>query len=107
VVAAMDSNAQAAPPPQNTTYLDFIAAGWVDAWLKTSQNALGFTCCQAQFVNNVTSELYHRIDLVLTHGAVEPQNIALFGNTEASKTSDGLWPSDHAAVAAQLVVKKK
>jgi hypothetical protein len=37
-------------------------------------------------------------------GAVQGQNIALFGATQASKTQDGLWPSDHAGVASQLVI---
>jgi len=35
VIIAMDSNAQAAPPPQDTTYADFIAAGYKDAWSHT------------------------------------------------------------------------
>ncbi len=105
VVAAMDSNAQAAPPPQNTTYLDFIAAGWVDAWTKTNRNVLGLTCCQAQLDNNPVSQLYQRVDLILTLGNIVPQNIALFGIAQDSKTADGLWPSDHAGVAAQLLVQ--
>jgi len=105
VVVAMDSNAQAAPPPQSTTYLDFIAAGWVDAWTKTNRNVLGLTCCQAQLDNNPVSQLYQRVDLILTLGNIVPQNIALFGITQDSKTADGLWPSDHAGVAAQLLVQ--
>jgi exonuclease III len=102
----MDANAQASPPPQDHTYTDFINAGYNDAWLEIYPQTLGFTCCQAPLVNNVVSQLSTRIDLVLTLGNVQAQNIALFGATPVSKTPEGLWPSDHAAVAAQLVVQK-
>ncbi len=104
VIVAMDSNAQAAPPPQDATYADFIAAGYTDAWSQIFRTMLGLTCCQAQLVNNLTSQLTRRIDLILSLGKIQPQNIALFGADQASKTADGLWPSDHAGVAAQLVV---
>jgi hypothetical protein len=100
----MDSNAQAAPPPQDSAYADFIAAGYKDAWSQIFRTMLGLTCCQAQLVNNLTSQLTQRIDLILSLGKIQAQNIALFGADQASKTEDGLWPSDHAGVAAQLVV---
>ena len=105
VVLAMDSNAQAAPLPQDATYVDFTLAGYRDAWPEIFPAALGFTCCQAELDNNLVSQLYQRIDLILTLGPVDAQNISLFGATQASKTSSGLWPSDHAGVAAQLVVE--
>ena len=105
VIIAMDSNAQASPSPQDQTYLDFISAGFNDAWTEVYPGVSGFTCCQAPLVNNVTSQLYQRIDLILTLGSIEAQNIALFGASPASKTAGGLWPSDHAGVAAQLVVE--
>jgi hypothetical protein len=104
VIVAMDSNAQAAPPPQDATYADFIAAGYKDAWSQIFRTMLGLTCCQAQLVNNLTSQLTQRIDLILSLGKIQAQNIALFGADQASKTAGGLWPSDHAGVAAQLVV---
>jgi hypothetical protein len=103
VIIAMDANAQAAPLPEDPTYSDFIAAGYVDAWSETSP---GFTCCQAQFLDNAVSRLSQRTDLILTLGRVKAQNAALFGVTPASKTPEGLWPSDHAAVAAQMAVKR-
>src|SRR5262249_55532950 len=97
-----DANAQAAPPPQDLTYTDFLKAGYTDVWSKIFPGSSGFTCCQAQFVNNPVSQRSQRIDLILTLGNVRAQNIALFGADQSEKTSDGLWPSDHAAVAAQL-----
>jgi len=104
IVIAMDSNAQAAPAPLDTTYLDFRAAGYTDVWSHLFPSTMGFTCCQAELDNNPISQLYQRIDLILTLGKVQGQNIASFGVTQASKTPDGLWPSDHAGVASQLVI---
>jgi endonuclease/exonuclease/phosphatase family metal-dependent hydrolase len=105
VVLAMDSNSQAAPLPQDATYIDFTLAGYKDVWSELQPGAPGLTCCQAELDNNVLSQLYQRIDVILTLGPVEAQDIALFGATQASKTSGGLWPSDHAGVAAQLVLE--
>jgi hypothetical protein len=105
VIIAMDSNSQAAPLPQDATYIDFTLAGYNDVWAQLHPGVLGLTCCQAELDNNPASELYQRIDLILTIGPVGAQNIALFGATPASKTPGGLWPSDHAGVAAQLVLE--
>ena len=98
---------QAFPFPQDATYLDFINAGYHDAWSEIFPFEPGLTCCQAQFVNNPLSQLYQRTDLILTLGRVEAQNIALFGADPSTRTPGGLWPSDHAGVAAQLVVESQ
>lgn len=105
VIVAMDSNSRAFPLPQEATYQDFMAAGFRDIWSEMNPDAPGLTCCQAQEVNNVESQLYKRIDLLLTFGSVEGQRAALFGVTQASKTPGGLWPSDHAGVAGQVVIE--
>jgi endonuclease/exonuclease/phosphatase family metal-dependent hydrolase len=103
VIVAMDANARAAPPPQDPTYGDFIAAGYADAWAHVLPQETGFTCCQAELVNNRSSHLSRRIDLILTLGNLQANKIARYGATAASKTPSGLWPSDHAGVAAQIV----
>jgi hypothetical protein len=106
LIVAMDSNSPAYPFPQGSTYLDFMAAGYRDGWLETMPLNPGLTCCQAQLDNNLESELFQRIDLILTFGKVEVQREVLFGASQASKTAGGLWPSDHAGVAAQVVIEK-
>jgi hypothetical protein len=102
----MDGNSQAFPFPQDATYLDFISDGYLDVWSELFPSRPGLTCCQAQLDNNVKSQLYQRIDLLLTKGPIEAQKVARFGITQASKTPGGLWPSDHAGVAAQVVVRQ-
>ena len=120
VILAMDSNAQAEPLPLDPAYVDFIGAGYRDAWPERDQtadgdhdawneranSAAGFTCCQAQLLNNVESQLSQRIDLILTKGPIKVQHVALFGADSQSKSSTGLWPSDHAGVAAQLEISE-
>jgi hypothetical protein len=106
VIVAMDSNAQAFPLPQDATYLDFISAGYSDVWTQVFPSLPGFTCCQNETDNNPVSELSQRIDLILTKGAVSPLGIALLGADSHSRLPDGLWPSDHAAVGAGVIVRR-
>lgn len=107
LIIAMDSNAQAFPLPQDPTYVDFISAGYNDVWSKIFPKRAGLTCCQSEADNNPVSQLYQRIDLVLTHGRVTPWAVALIGTNPASRLPDGLWPSDHAAVVAGVIVGSK
>ncbi len=104
VIIAMDSNAQAFPLPQDPTYVDFMSAGYNDVWSRLYPKLAGFTCCQDEADNNPVSQLYQRIDLVLTHGRVTPWGAALLGADPRSRLADGLWPSDHAALVAGVVV---
>jgi hypothetical protein len=107
VIVAMDSNAQAFPLPQDATYLDFVGAGYNDVWSKLFPKNAGFTCCQNETDNNPVSQLSQRIDLVLTLGKIAPWGAALIGADPRSRTADGLWPSDHAAVVAGVIVGSK
>jgi len=104
LIIAMDSNAQAFPLPQDPTYADFMSAGYNDVWSTLFPTIAGLTCCQDESDNNPVSELYQRIDLVLTHGKVTPWEALLIGANPRSRLPDGLWPSDHAALEAGVVV---
>jgi hypothetical protein len=104
LIIAMDSNAQAFPLPQDPTYTDFVSAGYNDVWSELFPRIAGLTCCQDETDNNPVSELYQRIDLVLTHGKVTPWESLLIGTSPRSRLPDGLWPSDHAALEAGVVV---
>jgi len=104
VIIAMDSNAQAFPSPEDPTYVDFMSAGYNDVWSELFPNIPGLTCCQDEADNNPVSQLYQRIDLVLTHGRVTPWGAGLIGADSRSRLPDGLWPSDHAALVAGVIV---
>ena len=88
--------------PSFPAYQAMINAGFTDAWQSKRAPDPGFTCCQAGNLLNPTSLLNHRIDLVLFRGGFDVADISLIGNQPADRTASGLWPSDHAGVAATL-----
>lgn len=84
-------------------YQQMAAAGFLDTWiLHRPGEPDGFTCCQAEDLLNQRSALYERIDLILSSEAPRKVKVHLTGNKPADKTPAGLWPSDHAGVAARL-----
>lgn len=104
VIMAGDFNidADSSLDPSFPGYQAMINAGFTDAWQSKRAPDPGFTCCQAPNVLNPTSLLNQRIDLVLFRGPFGVADISLIGNQPADRTSSGLWPSDHAGVAANL-----
>ena len=55
--------------------------------------------------NLLEPEFEKVIRRTVRRGTIQAQNIALVGATPDTKTPEGLWPSDHAGVAAQLIMK--
>lgn len=82
-----------------------LAAEYFDIWDLKPGNPPGYTCCQAEDLTNRRSSLFERIDMIFS--ADEPEairNVRLIGNKPLNKTvPKGLWFSDHAAVAADLL----
>jgi hypothetical protein len=90
-----------------TPYMIFAGGGFTDSWTMRPQPGVGFSCCQAQDLSNRASALYERIDLIFT--LTRPARVVdmkLIGHTMGDKTrppgNGGLWPSDHASLAAKL-----
>lgn len=90
------------PPP----YQQFLSAGYTDIWNLRPGNSEGYTCCQAADLSNRKSELGQRYDVLF---ALFPPDRAKKVRVLGAKVSDrlqppgqGLWPSDHAAVGAEL-----
>lgn len=88
-------------------YEVFTLNGFTDTWLMRPQPGDGLSCCQAEDLLNKQSALYERIDMIFS--MTPPSRVVdmkLLGNTPGDKTHPnghgGLWPSDHAAVAARL-----
>jgi len=93
------------------TYQAVRDSGFVDAWLIGRPRGSGYTSNQAPDLMNEVSELFHRIDFIFYgdeftaakgkfQGSVAAE---LLGEEQADRTTpDGLWPSDHAGVAATL-----
>jgi hypothetical protein len=97
------------PPP----YAIFAGAGFTDVWTLRPGTAtgagaplVGFSCCQDEDLGNHQSALYERIDIIFSQTAPEKVlDARLLGESVADKTwpkGFGVWPSDHASVAARL-----
>jgi hypothetical protein len=97
------------PPP----YFIFTGGGFIDTWTLRPGAAsgkgaplVGFSCCQLEDLSNHKSVLYERIDMIFS--LTKPASVKdarLLGEVVADKTWPpglGLWPSDHASVAAGL-----
>jgi len=100
--------------PVASPYAQFAAAGYVDAWLvKNGKPKPGYTCCQAEALDNPKSLLDERIDYVLVRNSTDfpafpdlgPVRAKVVGaNAKKDKTDSGLWPSDHAGLAVKMIV---
>nr|WP_256380553.1 endonuclease/exonuclease/phosphatase family protein [Pelosinus sp. UFO1] len=100
ITGDLNSNADGSGTP---TYGIFINAGFHDVWKEVGIGP-GFTCCQAPDLLNAMSGLNSRIDFILFKNGWEPIEADLVGDKQDSRTSTGLWPSDHAGVSASLVL---
>jgi endonuclease/exonuclease/phosphatase family metal-dependent hydrolase len=81
-----------------------MPAGLVDAWVAAghaSDDPAGATSGQAADLANEMSSLSNRIDYVWVRG-LEVRECHRFGADPHDRTGPGLWPSDHAGVAATL-----
>jgi hypothetical protein len=93
-------------PGVTPTYRYLLSkGGFTDTWTVTNPNSRGFTWpLHKEDPYVATATPTERIDLVLVRGAITPVTDKLIGNTHASLTTSGLWPSDHAGVLATLTV---
>jgi endonuclease/exonuclease/phosphatase family metal-dependent hydrolase len=87
------------------TYAAFTAAAFTDVWAQQHPSEDGFTCCETlPAINNPLPALFQRVDLVLTRGEVEAESIERVGVDPATRTTSGLWPSDHAGIVARIEI---
>ena len=84
-------------------YQQLVEAGFTDAWTVRERLDPGFTCCQAADLLNPVSLLDQRIDVVFSRAAPSRAQVRVFGDRAFDRTRSGLWPSDHAGVAARLL----
>ncbi|MGI9233444.1 MAG: endonuclease/exonuclease/phosphatase family protein [Woeseiaceae bacterium] len=97
-----------------------FGAVYTDMWLERRGPVIyGNTCCQATLLDNVTSQLDERIDLIWARQASDyygPRFIRrvrtkVIGEEIRDKTPastaapNGLWASDHAGVSARMILR--
>lgn len=89
--------------PGSSTYGLFIGAGFRDVWVDFGQGS-GFTAHQDANLLNNAAELSQRIDYIFFKNGWTPIVANLVGGEQSDRTPTGLWPSDHAGVAARLTL---
>ena len=104
LVVAGDTNSD----PTSTAYHEFVDGGLTDTWATLEPANAGLTCCHikpgqpdADAISDPNAPLTRRVDYVLTGPGITPLAETLF-NTSPSEMFGGLWPTDHAAIAATL-----
>ena len=90
--------------PGSDAYNLVINSGFHDTW-----NAIGlgpgFTSQQNADLLNNESQLSERIDYIFFRGNWHPIIVRLVGESQNDRTITGLWPSDHAGVAARFYLE--
>ena len=114
VVGDLNSAANENAPPSRKTlsYEMLLAAGFIDVWPRgRAPWELGLTCCADADLRNVVRRFDQRLDLVLVRPGpghvLGASHTELFGEEPADRTPGGLWPSDHAGLAALLAVERR
>jgi endonuclease/exonuclease/phosphatase family metal-dependent hydrolase len=92
-----DINSAGGTTTTTPTYA-LLTAQFRDAW--SVRRGPGYTCCQAPLLDNPTSQLSRRIDVILSRGA-RPVSAWRIGERPI-RSSPPLWLSDHAGVVADL-----
>lgn len=98
-----------------TPYAVMSGYDYIDAWsVRNGVDDAGYSCCQQDLLMNHLSWLDERIDLVWVRpplgGAQGPHflnavHATVVGDRQEDKTTDGLWPSDHAGVVAGMTFR--
>jgi endonuclease/exonuclease/phosphatase family metal-dependent hydrolase len=93
------------PAPKNSTYQFIMSQGYKDAWLEKrwGPRRHGDTFGHDADLMNPTANFDERIDFVFYRN-FEPviPVVVILGDEQFNRTENGLWPSDHAGVAALI-----
>ncbi|MCW2636540.1 MAG: hypothetical protein JWQ99_2907 [Blastococcus sp.] len=77
-----------------------------DAWVTEHPYEPGLTCCQSELLDNPASAASQRIDLVLTTRPWSADDVQRTGAQRFRTGHAPFWASDHAGVAADLVLSR-
>lgn len=95
--------------PDGNTYQLMVNGGYQDTWPlnRLQDNPDGFTSSHGLDLMS-TDPLFQRIDLIMVgprHDKKLKVKAEVVGDEEGDKTVNGLWPSDHAGVVAEIRLK--
>jgi endonuclease/exonuclease/phosphatase family metal-dependent hydrolase len=104
VIALGDFNS-AADGSTTLTY-SLLTQVLTDAWTTEHPYEPGLTCCQSELLDNPASGVTQRIDLVLTTRPWSADDVTRTGAQRFRTNRAPFWASDHAGVAADLVLSR-
>jgi len=108
LVGDFNSDVYGADPTRATpTYGMVRAAGYADTWSQPDRQAPGLTCCEQADLRNPRPTFDQRLDFIFTRNlppSARPVSREVVGDRPAERTASGLWPSDHAGVAATFLL---
>ena len=102
VVGDFNSPADGSGSP---TYALLRDSGLHDVWTDGGAPPRRCHVCQDADLRNPTSKLSQRIDVIWTRGPMVGLVPRVLGASWLDRLPSGLWPSDHAFVAALLVLR--
>ena len=82
-----------------------ISEPYVDTWTLNRKPSPGLTCCEAADLLNPVSIHDRRVDMIFSLDVPDKVKAETRNTRPKDKTLSGLWPSDHATVAAKLKFK--
>jgi len=104
------------PVPCDTPYTVMQEAGFIDTWtVRKAPPGDGFTCCQDDLLTNDDSLLDARFDYIWLRTPfgdspapdfLVTSQVRTVGDDQEDRTADWLWPSDHAGVFANMVIRQ-
>jgi endonuclease/exonuclease/phosphatase family metal-dependent hydrolase len=111
VMGDMNSSPASPYPDPRPAYDVLSQFPLLDLWTVRHDlsDEFGFTYGQNEYVDNAESQLFERIDHVFGNFAgyeVDKIKVEVVGDDPYDKTPSGLWPSDHAGVAAKISFEK-
>jgi endonuclease/exonuclease/phosphatase family metal-dependent hydrolase len=109
LVLVGDVNSDANGGPTSAAYAALQAGGFDDAWTETQGGSLGFTWGHDEMLVSPVPFTAPggpvRIDVVLFRGDVEAHDAERHGHLTSDRFQ-GLWPSDHVGVSAELRIRR-
>jgi endonuclease/exonuclease/phosphatase family metal-dependent hydrolase len=103
LVGDINSGPDLPVPANRLAYQALVAGGMVDTWPVANPGDPGPTAGFSELLDDPSADvLDNRIDMVMTKGSVGVTSARIYGTDPDNRTAGGLWPSDHAGVAATL-----
>ena len=104
LVGDLNSGPELPDPNNRLAFQALTNYGLVDTWAVVHPGDPGYTAGFNETLTDPSADgaLEHRVDHVMTSPEVGIIRSRIYGTDPDNRTAGGLWPSDHAGVAATL-----